>query len=96
MKKEKGIHPIDKASYGGQAFEFFTCAEGTIKAFTNISFKHVSASGYRSIQWELSGATLFWSLTSLPQRMPQVSTARLVLASASLRKLWHSSAGTAS
>lgn len=38
---------------------------------------------------------LFQSLTSLPHRMPQVSTARLVLASASLRKLRHSSAGTA-
>lgn len=40
-------------------------------------------------------AVLFQSLTSLPHRMPQVSTARLVLASANLRKLRHSSAGTA-
>jgi len=35
------------------------------------------------------------SLTSLPHRMPHVSTSRLVLASASFRKLRHSSAGTA-
>lgn len=44
---------------------------------------------------EFNTATLFQCLTSLPHRMPQVSTERLVLASASLRKLWHSSAGTA-
>lgn len=46
-------------------------------------------SHYRSVK-----TGLFHNLTSLPHKMPQVSTARLVLASANLRKLLHSSEGT--
>lgn len=47
-----------------------------------------------TVKTGLAGAGGFQNLTSLPHKMPQVSTARLVLASANLRKLLHSSEGT--
>lgn len=98
-KMNKEFLSLTKSGYGSQTFKtsiLCLLQRNNESIYHHLIYTNVCASCYRSIQREFNNTALFRSLTSLPQRMPQVSTIRLVLASANLRKLWHSSAGTAS